>query len=134
MSVVLVALPAWLGCSVLMPERNTESAPVSVQEGVFTDAQAARGERVFSAHCAECHFPLEYSGGYLNSWAGQSAWALYERLRTTMPYLQPATLAPQQYADAVALLLSLNGVPGGATELPADPDRLRSIVLDGPFR
>lgn len=131
---MLAAMPVLCACTAASRGAEAGVARVSVHQGVYTDAQAERGGRVFEKHCAECHFPREYGGGYLNSWQNQSVHALYERLRSTMPYLEPGTLAPQEYTDVTALLLQLNGVPSGAAELPVEPEALRSIVLEAPFR
>ncbi len=37
-----------------------------------------------------------------------------------MPYGKPDSLAPQQYVDIVAFILSSNGYTAGTRELPTD--------------
>ena len=45
------------------------------------------------------------------------------------PPEQPGKLTPQQTADVIAHILSVDGFPAGATELPADVDQLKRIRL-----
>lgn len=59
---------------------------------------------------------------------------LWEQIRTTMPNDSPGRLKPGEYADIVAYLLRLNGLPDGPEELPADPDRLRALTITPPTR
>ena len=52
---------------------TAQDGPTSVQSGVYTDAQAGRGEKVFGEACLVCHQPEEFSdGGYMEGWSGQS--------------------------------------------------------------
>ena len=54
----------------------------SVQDGVYTDAQAARGQAVYAARCASCHGDaLNGAQGpplkddlFLSSWLSEKAW------------------------------------------------------------
>jgi|GEM_PF-2146169 len=71
--VILVAEGCVSGQSMHAPEYN------SVQQGVYSATQAARGEAVWNNHCAECHYPEEYSNGYLYAWSGENVFDLYAR-------------------------------------------------------
>jgi mono/diheme cytochrome c family protein len=105
----------------------------SVRQGVFTAAQADRGRRLFEERCLACHQPDQYVGeGFMKSWAGQTADSLFDLLRTTMPQDNPGSLKPQAYADLLAYLFELNGLPPGDTELKAVSRALRLIVIEGP--
>jgi hypothetical protein len=46
------------------------------------------------------------------------------------PPEQPGKLTPQQNADVVAYILSENGFPAGAAELPSDLALLKQIRID----
>ena len=48
------------------------------------------------------------------------------------PPEQPGKLTPQQNADVVAHILSVNGFPAGAAELPSDVEALKRIRIDAP--
>ncbi len=125
--VILVFQASALGQSARTPEYS------SVQQGVYSTTQAARGEAVWNNHCAECHYPEEYSNGYLSAWNGENVFDLYAYLRITMPYLEPGTLENEQYVDVTAYLLSRNPLPAGDTELEVDRQALQGILIEGPF-
>ena len=46
-----------------------------------------------------------------------------------MPPSRPASLGDETYADLVAYILQVNGVPAGDTELPADLDALNQMMI-----
>jgi alcohol dehydrogenase (cytochrome c) len=108
--------------------------------GIYTDAQAARGQAVYDEKCASCHgLRLEglsasaLSGGkFANKWArgDRSVEDLYYITRTQMPYLAGNTLSNQQYIDTVAYLLKANGYQAGAQDLSADPAFLKQIRIE----
>src|SRR5262245_65024547 len=81
------------------PARTISSTP-SQQGGIYTDAQAARGQ------------------------------AVYYITRTQMPFGAGNTLSNQQYIDTVAYMLKANGYKGGTRELPADPAFLKQIKIE----
>ena len=95
--------------------------------GVYADAQAKRGETVYAENCAACHGPT--LGGdigpalagprFAARWKDKNVADLFEKIQTTMPASAPGSLTPEQTADVVALVLSTNHYPSGATELTA---------------
>ena len=113
----------------------------SVWTGVFTEAQDKRGAAIYSRECSTCHgerlkggegAPALTGSEFTANWNGQTVADLFDRIRQTMPAPpeQPGKLTPQQNADVVAHILSVNGFPAGTTELPrrrraaeADSDR-----------
>src|SRR5260370_27581338 len=86
-----------------------QPAPRSVLDGVYTEAQARRGDKVFGDSCAVCHGPkLEgtSTGGptlsgpdFINGWKDMSVGALLNKINMDMPSNAPGTLTPAQYAD-----------------------------------
>jgi len=110
----------------------------TTRDGVYSDAQAARGETFYAKTCASCHgAALEGSGqapaladdDFGKEWDGQPLSDLFERIRTTMPGDAPGTLQPADVADALAFLLKKGGHPAGSTELPADTAVLRQVTF-----
>jgi quinoprotein glucose dehydrogenase len=95
--------------------------------GLYADAQAKRGEMVYTDNCAACHGPT--LGGdigpalagarFAARWKDKSLADLFEKIQTTMPASAPGSLTPEQTADVVALVLSTNHYPGGSAELTA---------------
>ena len=110
--------------SVLVDAQATRT----VRDGVFTDAQAARGEGIYRQQCASCHGDkLEGVAGppltadfFFSRWQPQPVSDLANKIRNTMPADGPGTLTPQQTADLVAHILKTGGFPAGKTELASD--------------
>lgn len=102
----------------------------SVAEGVFSAAQASRGEQTFRQVCAACHDTGEFSGGRFRlTWVGQTAGDLFDTIATLMPEGDPGSLRPAEYAAVVAYLLQLNGYPAGETDLSASMQELRGMEI-----
>ena len=102
----------------------------SVADGVFSDAQASRGEQTFRQVCAACHDTGEFSGGRFRlTWVGQTAGDLFDIISTLMPEGDPGSLRPAEYAAVVAYLLQLNDYPAGEAELPASLRELRGMEI-----
>jgi mono/diheme cytochrome c family protein len=104
-------------------------------DGVYSDAQAARGDALFADQCAKCHGP-EMTGGDAPSLAGNefavgwddlSVGDLAERIRVSMPQDKPQSLSREQAADLVAAILKANHMPAGQSELPSSADSQKQI-------
>lgn len=105
----------------------------SVRDGVYTAAQAVRGEARFQEACAECHVPGQFAGAtFVRSWSGRSAYDLFSLIRTTMPFDNPGRLSREAYAEVLAYVFRLNGFPAGERELPSDDGGLRLVRLEPP--
>ena len=102
----------------------------SVQDGVYTEEQARRGEQLIEDVCAACHMAGWFTGTFLQSWAGTTVSALYEVISSTMPLDQPGALKRQQYADILAYIFELNGLPPGQEELGASKGALGEILIE----
>ena len=101
-----------------------------VLEGVFTAAQAARGERTFDEVCAGCHDSGEFAGARFRlGWVDRSVGELFDIISTLMPEGDPGSLSPGEYAAVVAYLLQLNGYPAGETPLPANLSALQALEI-----
>ena len=106
-------------------------SPKSVNEGVYTEAQADRGAAVFKNTCTACHDTAKFTGAeFLSGWTGKPIHELYDTIHTTMPEDNPGSLKPQQYIDVIAYFLKLNGYPTGTAELTPDAAALKAIKFD----
>src|SRR5687767_4120951 len=106
-------------------------APRTVQDGVFTDVQAARGQSLYAQRCAGCHGPALNGAqapplagdAFVGKWRMEPLSALFIKIRYTMPPSAPAAaptpLTAEQGVDLVAHVLKSNGFPSGGNELPA---------------
>lgn len=114
-------------------------AGTSASSGVYTTEQAARGAELYQSKCSLCHGD-ELSGGgtspalagpdFAAAWSGRPLAALFNSIHTSMPTDHPGTLSTQQVADLIAFLLKVNRFPAGNSELPANADRLKTILID----
>lgn len=108
----------------------------TVRDGVFSDAQAARGQALYQKQCASCHGDkLEGSQGppltgevFLGHWYKQPLSDLVGKIRNTMPADGPGVLTPQQSSDLMAHILKNGGFPAGRGELAADETALARIT------
>ena len=126
-------------------DRLAEAGPAaSVWDGVFTEAQAARGRQTYSGACGLCHgrrlngapddpdmvsTPPLARARFLRVWEGRSLATLLAYTRLTMPEDNPGSMSEQEYVDVVAYLLSMSRMPAGGDELPPDPRSLAHIVI-----
>lgn len=105
------------------------AATGSRPNGVFTSAQASRGEQHFKRACAACHSIQDQTGSLRSKWGTGTLRDLYHAIATTMPQNNPGGLAPDEYASIVAFYLQQSGHAAGASELPADPAALARIPI-----
>jgi S-disulfanyl-L-cysteine oxidoreductase SoxD len=111
----------------------------SVADGVYTDAQRARGQAIYATECADCH-SADLTGGdnapslagyeFVAAWKGATAGELFEQIRMEPP-ASPGKLSPQQSADVLAFIISKNNFRAGQTELVGDLATLKSIQFGG---
>lgn len=112
----------------------------SVWDGVYTDAQATRGERTYGRSCEQCHgpdlagdpvmeIPALSSEPFMTSWSGKTVKDLFEHVQRSMPKDKPGSLGTGAYIDVVAFLLQANKFPSGSRELPRTADELQSITI-----
>ena len=136
---LLVILAA---CGGVAAGTDTTSDARSVKDGVYTEAQALRGETAYRAHCVECHgedlrgahmTPSMVGIGFAFRWRGRDLLDFYEGMRTTMPQSAPGGLSGDVYADLVAFILARNGYPAGDVELASRADDMRGIVIKAEF-
>lgn len=100
---------------------GAEVDPGGADAAFFSEAQVERGERVFADICSECHYASEMSdASFRFAWRRQTVGDLFDLVAETMPESRPGSLTPDQYADVVAYILSLNGFAAGDRDMPAD--------------
>ena len=110
----------------------------SVWDGVYTEAQAVRGEKVAAEHCARCHgqtltgaeaAPALVGDIFNANWEGVPLGDLLERIRVSMPQDMPGSLSRQQNVDVIAYMLKLGKIPVGTVELATDTVVLGQITF-----
>jgi S-disulfanyl-L-cysteine oxidoreductase SoxD len=106
----------------------------TVWDGVYTAAQAARGQAQFEATCRSCHREGPRKGeAFMRDWQGTGLDGLFSQIKASMPAGAPASLSDQAYLDLVAYMLQVNAFPAGPAELSADAIKgIRVEGKDGP--
>jgi len=117
------------------PSRQT------VWDGVYTDAQASRGERTYGRSCEQCHgtdlagdpvaeIPALSLDSFMTSWSGKNVKDLFDTVKRSMPKDKPGSLGTGAYIDVVSYLLQANRFPSGSRELPRAPEQLEGIAIE----
>lgn len=127
-----------LSAGVVAAAAAQSAAPRSVWDGVYTEEQARRGEKVAGEQCARCHgqtlagaeaAPALVGDVFNANWDSVPLGDLFERIRISMPQDMPGSLSRQQNADFMAYLLKLSKFPVGDGELPTDMATLTQITF-----
>jgi S-disulfanyl-L-cysteine oxidoreductase SoxD len=109
----------------------------SVWDGVYTEAQAKRGEAIYFEQCVRCHGETMTGGTdgagaligekFNGNWNGVPLDQMIERVRASMPLDKPMTLSRAQTVDVISFVFSANKIPAGKTELPRQAEMLSTI-------
>ena len=97
----------------------------TLSAGVYSTAQAARGETLYRAQCAECHGralegtvgPPLVGDAFLANWSERPLTEVVDKIQKTMPFEKPGSLSKQQSADLLAYMLQAGKFPAGPSDL-----------------
>src|SRR5258708_14374745 len=96
-----IAASAVLGWAALWGQ---DAPSRSVWDGVYTEAQAKRGQPLYNQQCSSCHgdlltggemAPPLAGGDFLANWTALTMGDLFERIPKTMPGTKPRTPSPE---------------------------------------
>ena len=118
----ILLLAGILVCTVVYAE------PRSVNDGVYSKAQAKVGEKLYADNCLLCH-DKKYFRPVLKRWEGQSLGILFTVMSTTMPESNPGFMSEKEYVDVLAYILSLSRYAPGEVELDYKDDALNEITV-----
>jgi cytochrome c5 len=122
------------------PQTTTKT----VLDGVYSDAQVARGKTSYAAICSRCHgeslegvsAPALTDNRFIERWREGTLEAIYNFVRQNMPPGRQANSSPapdSSYLDIVTYILSVNGYRSGANELtPALAATVMFVGKNGP--
>jgi mono/diheme cytochrome c family protein len=124
--------------TVSLGRAQASTARKTVWDGVYTEAQAARGMMAFGQSCSGCH-ALAAEGKatlvgepFWKSFSQKTVSDLLDFVSTYMPNGTPGSLSKSAYEDIVALMLKSNGFPAGTTELgPNTVANVQIVPKDG---
>lgn len=100
---------------------------ITVWDGVYTAAQAQRGNSAYLEKCSGCHkedltgYQSVLKGaGFMQHWREDSLDGFFTTVKSSMPRGAPGTLSDAAYVDIVAFVLQANEFPAGTRELTVD--------------
>jgi len=104
-------------------------------DGVYSKAQAAKGEAVYNEKCQKCHgadaagsaAPSLADSGFAGDWDGLTLAQLFDRTRSSMPQDAPQSMGREETATIIAYLLSKNNFPAGDADLSERGEILGTI-------
>ena len=116
---------------------SVQAAQKTAKEGVYSAAQAKRGEGLYGDQCAACHAadlsgggaPALAGGDFLGFWDKTPVADLVEKIATSMPASAPGSLTRPQAADIVSFILQFNKFPPGSADLDSDAAVLKTITI-----
>ena len=95
----------------------------TVDQGVYTSAQAVRGAKLFESNCTMCHrepggtAPVLAGERFTKTFSDATLQTVFTTIKTTMPRNAPGSLSDAEYVDLVAHLLKVNNYADGMNEL-----------------
>jgi S-disulfanyl-L-cysteine oxidoreductase SoxD len=124
---------------------RAETPPVTVLDGVYSEAQAMRGKNTYKRFCSDCHLsnlqgeglePPLVSSWFMDAWREDYLASLFDYMQARMPKgrdVTPGSLKEAQYIDILAYILQQNDLPAGNKELTRmDINTTFLVGLDGP--
>lgn len=139
MSVVALGIVVGLAAAGELPASQSAPSQVSILDGVYTDAQAVKGQDHYRTTCMHCHegsagdAPILLGRSFIDRWREDSVAVLYDYIRTRMPPDANITLSNEAYLGIVSHLLHANGYPSGDKELTAESAaHARVVGKEGP--
>ena len=136
LKLTLSTLAAAAVLSFSLPGSAIAQQGTNVWDGVYTKAQAVRGEKLYQERCAACHgsqmqgieeAPTLRQGAFVYNWDGMPVSILFQRLRETMPLDDPKGTSRKIKADILAFIMSENNFPEGQRPLPYQNSQLKRI-------
>ena len=116
------------------------AAQAQPADGLYTNAQADRGEALYKEQCVVCHGALTQitpdmaallaDHTFRARWTGRSLGELFELIQVEMPQDAPGSLSARQTTDLLAYILRGNKRPAGDAPLAEDAVALDEIPFD----
>jgi mono/diheme cytochrome c family protein len=133
LSSLLICSAALVGAIVERVHAQAKPAATATKttlSGVYTAAQAAKGEDIYYTICISCHPKGTYAGpGFKNNWNNRPLWDLWDWISNKMPKNDPGSLEPGQVVQVMAYILQQNKMPAGSVALPPNEKTLYGIRI-----
>jgi mono/diheme cytochrome c family protein len=106
------------------------SAAKTTLSGIYTKAQAVKGEETYFNMCVNCHPKGYYAGqSFKNTWNNRPLWDLWDWISNKMPKNDPGSLTPAEVVQIMAYILQQNKMPAGTVALPPNEKTLYGIKI-----
>jgi len=115
--------------SSLLAAAAASADPRTVNDGVYSKAQAKVGEQLYTDHCILCH-DKKYFRPVLKRWEGEPINVLFTVMSTSMPESNPGFLTEKENVDILAYILSLSRYAAGDTELDYKDGALDELTVE----
>ena len=97
---------------------------------LYTAAQLDSGTALYKKVCSDCHEDADYtSKKFRDKWNGKTLYDFFQYVSTKMPDDNPGGLTKTEYANSMAYILKLNGVPAGPTAVAPDSAAMSMAIL-----
>ncbi len=126
-----------VACTAALVAGLSAQSKKNVWSGVYTNAQADRGQDLYKSKCTMCHGPTLngaidggpplVGAGFMLRWEGMSLNDMVDQIAEMMPAENPNTLKRQEYVDLLTYLFRANKIPAGTTELGANAAALDAV-------
>ncbi len=113
---------------VLFVHTATSAEPRTVNDAVYSKAQAESGETLYAEHCILCHDKKYFRPIFKRS-EGQPLGILFTVIITSMPEGNPGILTEKETVDILAYILSLSRYAPGDNELDYRDGALDEIIV-----
>jgi S-disulfanyl-L-cysteine oxidoreductase SoxD len=134
--IACAVVAGFVSCLALYAQQEAKARQTTTKDGVYSTAQAASGQAVYTKNCSSCHLdsltggmnesPALKGDQFISDWNGKPLRELYSRILTTMPQDDPGSLSDQEALDVLAYILQQNGYAAGQKAL-GPPDALDKI-------
>jgi mono/diheme cytochrome c family protein len=130
---VTIAIACLLAGSVALALQTART----VNDGIYTDSQAMRGQALYEKRCSSCHGanlagrtgPPLTGDDFLSNWDTHPLLELANKIFKTMPRDDTDPLTPQESADLLAYILQTGKFPSGRAELVLNEAALKSVTF-----
>lgn len=102
--------------------------PRTINDAIYSKAQAKIGEQLYQEHCLLCH-DKKYFRPVLKAWDGRPLELFFMAMSSSMPEGNPGVLRDKEYVDILAYILSLGRYPPGDIELAYQDGVLNDITI-----
>ena len=130
LSLVLAAAIVERAGAQAKPGTKPAAAAKTTLSGIYTTAQAAKGEGTYYSLCVSCHPPGTYAGASFKAhWNNRPLWDLWDWISNKMPKNDPGSLTPAEVVQVMSYILQQNKMPAGKTPLQPDEKALFAIKI-----